>query len=64
MRMKLADQPACGILESLVARLVLENKLEGLPILLHALRYLNGTAIISCWAPVPIPGRRGSEQLA
>jgi hypothetical protein len=48
MRMKLADQPACGILESLVARLVLENKLEGLSILLHALRYLNGTAIISC----------------
>jgi hypothetical protein len=46
--MKLADQSACGILESLVARLVLESKPEGLSILLHALRYLNGTAIISC----------------
>jgi hypothetical protein len=47
MRMKLADQSACGILESLIARLVLENKLEGLNMLLHALRYLNG-ASISC----------------
>jgi hypothetical protein len=28
MRMKLADQSACGILESLIARLVFENRLE------------------------------------
>jgi hypothetical protein len=48
MRLKLADQSAFGILNSLIARLVLENKLEGLAILLHALRYLNGAAMISC----------------
>jgi hypothetical protein len=46
--MKLSDQSACGILKSLIARLVLENQLEGLAILLHALRYLNGVAIASC----------------
>jgi hypothetical protein len=48
MRLKLADQSAIGILNSLVARLVLENQLEGLGILLHALRYLNGVVIVSC----------------
>jgi hypothetical protein len=48
MRLKLADQSAVGILDSLIARLVLENQLEGLSILLHALRYLNGVAIVSC----------------
>ena len=42
MRMKLSDQLACGILDSLIARLVLENKIEGLSILLHALGYLKG----------------------
>jgi hypothetical protein len=40
MKMKLANQSACGILESLIARLVLENKVDGLTMLLHALRYL------------------------
>jgi len=48
MRLKLADKSASGILNSLIARLVLENQLEGLAILLHALRYLNGVAIASC----------------
>ena len=48
MRLKLADQSASGILGSLIARLALENQLEGLAILLHALRYLNGGAIVSC----------------
>lgn len=47
MRLKLADQSAIGILNSLIARLVLENQLEGLAIMLHALRYLNGVAIVS-----------------
>jgi hypothetical protein len=45
MTMKLANQSACGILESLILRLVLENKLEGLNMLLHALRYLNGVPV-------------------
>jgi hypothetical protein len=48
MRLKLADQSAFGILNSLIARLVLENKLEGLAIMLDALRYLNGVAAASC----------------
>jgi hypothetical protein len=43
MRLKLTDQTAFGILDSLIARLSLENELEGLAILLHALRYLNAT---------------------
>lgn len=48
MKLKLADQSAFGILDSLIARLVLENQLEGLAILLRALRYLNGVATVSC----------------
>lgn len=48
MKLKLADQSAFGILDSLIARVILENQLEGLAILLHALRYLNGVAIVSC----------------
>jgi hypothetical protein len=48
MRLKLTDQSAYGILNSLIARLSLENELEGLAVLLHALRYLNGAAMISC----------------
>ena len=48
MKLRLADQSPCGILDSLIARLLLENELEGLAILLHALRYLNGAAILSC----------------
>ena len=48
MKLKLADQSAIGILDSLIARLVLENQLEGLAVLLHAWRYLNGVAIASC----------------
>jgi len=48
MKLKLADQAATGILDSLIARLLLENQLEGLAIHLHALRYLNGGAIASC----------------
>jgi hypothetical protein len=48
MKLKLSDQPATAILDSLIARLVLENQLEGLGILLHALRYLNGVVIVSC----------------
>lgn len=48
MKLKLAHQSAFGILDSLIARLVLENQLEGLAILLRALRYLNGVAIASC----------------
>lgn len=48
MRLKLTDQSPFGILDSLIARVVLENQLEGLAILLHALRYLNRAAIVSC----------------
>ena len=48
MKLRLADQSPCGILDSLIARLVLENQLEGLQILLHALRYLNRAAILGC----------------
>ena len=48
MRLKLSDQTAFGILDSLIARLLLENEPEGLAILLHALRYLNGPALVSC----------------
>lgn len=48
MKLRLADQSPCGILDSLIARLLLENELQGLAILLHALRYLNGAAILSC----------------
>ena len=48
MKLRLADQPPCGILDSLIARLLLENELEGLRILLHALRYLNGAVILCC----------------
>ena len=55
MRLKLADQSACGILESLVVRLVLENKLEGLSILLHALRYLNGRKLPAVEHPYRFP---------
>jgi hypothetical protein len=46
MKLKLVDQSACGILGSLIARLSLENEQEGLTVLLHALRYLNGAANI------------------
>jgi len=48
MKLRLADQPPCGILDSLIARLLLENELEGLRILLHALHYLNGAALLGC----------------
>jgi len=48
MRLKLADQSPCAILGSLIARMLLENQLEGLAPLLHALRYLNGEAGASC----------------
>ena len=48
MKLRLADQSACGILNSLAARLLLENELEGLGILLRALHYLNGATILSC----------------
>lgn len=48
MKLKLADQSATGILDSLIARLVLENQLDGLAIMLHALRYLNSLARASC----------------
>ena len=48
MRLKLADQSAVGILDSLIARLLLENQLEGLAIMLDAPRYLNGVAAASC----------------
>ncbi len=45
MRIKLGNQSSSGILQSLIARLVFENQPEGLQILLHALRYLNGAAL-------------------
>jgi hypothetical protein len=48
MRMKLAEQSVCGILNSLIARLLLENEQEGLAILFHALRYLNSGVIVGC----------------
>jgi hypothetical protein len=48
MRMKLAEQSVCGILNSLIARLLLENEREGLAILFHALRYLNSGVIVGC----------------
>lgn len=48
MRLKLSDQTAFGILDSLIARLLLENQREGVAILLDALRYLNGTVMASC----------------
>lgn len=48
MKLKLTDQSPSGILDSLMARLLLESELEGLAILLHALRYLNGGPIVSC----------------
>ena len=48
MRLKLADQSAFGILGSLIARLLLENGVQGMMILLSALRYLNGAAMVSC----------------
>jgi len=48
MKMKLTEQSVCGILNSLIARLLLENEQEGLAILFHALRYLNSAAIVGC----------------
>ena len=48
MRLRLADQSWCGILNSLIARLLLENQPQGLTILLHAQRYLNGAVMPSC----------------
>jgi hypothetical protein len=48
MKPRLADQSTCGILNSLLARLLLENELEGLGILLHAMHYLKGATIPSC----------------
>ena len=48
MRMKLADQSAIGILGSLIACLVLEDRLDGLSTLLHAMRYLNGAVEVGC----------------
>jgi len=47
MRMKFADQSACGILNSFIARLLLENEQKGSATLLHALRYLHGAVIVS-----------------
>ena len=47
-KLTLADQPPCGILGSLIARLVLENQREGLAVLVDALHYLNGGATVSC----------------
>ena len=47
-RLRLADQSWCGILNSLIARLLLENQPQGLTILLHAQRYLNGAVMPSC----------------
>jgi hypothetical protein len=60
MKLRLADQSSCGILDSLIARLLLENELKGLAILLHALRYLNDAAIPSCWAPYQIAKTSGA----
>jgi hypothetical protein len=48
MKMKLREQSVWGILNSLIARLLLENEQEGLAILFHALRYLNSTATVGC----------------
>lgn len=48
MRMKLVDQSPRGILNSLIARLLLEHQREGLAVLLDALRYLNDAANIGC----------------
>jgi hypothetical protein len=48
MRMKLVDQSACGILNSLIARLVLESQQEGSAILIHALHYLNSAIAAGC----------------
>lgn len=48
VKLRLADQSTCGILNSLLARLLLENELEGLRILLHAMHYLKGATIPSC----------------
>jgi hypothetical protein len=46
--MKLVDQSACGILHSLIARLLFENEQEGSAILLRALYYLNSAITIGC----------------
>ncbi len=48
MRLKLADQSAVGILDSLSRAWYSKTSWQGLSILLHALRYLNGVAIVSC----------------
>jgi len=48
MKLKLADQSAFGILDSLIARLLLENEVQGMAILLSARRYLNGAEIVRC----------------
>lgn len=46
--MRLVDQQPCGILDSLIARLLLENQLEGVKVLVNALHYLSGAETISC----------------
>jgi len=54
MRFKLSEQLPCGILDSLIARLLLENNLEGVATLLHALRYLQSGTIASLLAIAPV----------
>ena len=63
MRLKLSEQPPCGILDSLIARLLLEGKLEGVATLLHALRYLQSGTICSLLAipPVELMGALSGE---
>ncbi|HXY03041.1 MAG TPA: hypothetical protein VEI49_05645 [Terriglobales bacterium] len=54
MRFKLSEQLPCGILDSLIARLLLENNLEGVATLLDALRYLQSGTIASLLAIAPV----------
>jgi len=65
MRMKLSEQSPCGILDSLIARLLLEDKLDGVATLLHALNYLQ-TGTVS-WllttAPGELMGALGEERI-
>ena len=48
MTVRLSSQPACGILDSLIARLLGENELEGLALRPHSLRYTNRATILGC----------------
>ena len=63
MRLKLSEQSPYGILDSLIARLLLENKLEGLATLLHALKYLQSGTLCSLLAipPIELMGALGGD---